>query len=1408
MSGKSSPQLKAQLDKSEREHLEDVVTKLRETVESDIKYQLEHTYELNTEDGGGGLTENKASTRSELVDAVEREDGDKTWEEKFEQYVMGVGHTVVNRLTALRCMEVRGFIDRPVTQFGDSGTTPAAEKLEREEFLAPEKAIIATYERECEELANEIEILFDLESPYSLVDLETGVYKELCEILDEIPSNYWLADDVLGWVYEYYNHQKLSEIRRRARNEGIRPEDVAPANQFYTPHWVVRMLTDNALSKTYLERTGDTEKVIKEQSHLTTDQRKSRSHIAGDADSLADLSTYLVPSDTPVSGDSVDPSELKVIDPACGSGHFLLYAFDLLEQIWLKERPDLEPGEIPEKILENNIFGVDLDLRACQLASLNLYLKARHHAEKAGNDDFNFPQLNIACADAKVADFEGVGGVIDQVSGNQERIEAALETIVGSFENIGGLGSLLDVKETLSEEFLEEQTRITDDWDSTKSLSVFLSELQEEIESRQNGNSFQANELKSFVNLLYILSLDYDVALMNPPYGSQRRMPKSVRDYVKEHYKYPPEYYINFFEVCDRLVSSDGRIGMLVPRSFMYNQSFEEFRSDFIGERGTFDFLAEFGEGILDNATVRTVGTVVRSSEDNQDQEGEFFRLHDVEKSEKEDAFLNAAFVDPVDNGIKRRYTRKLSEFSHIPGYHISYWMSLSLRELYDSESVFDADNAGVDRKSLGVVKHGATTGDNSRFIRYFWEVDSDEWAPISKGGEDAWILPRINMVSMWGKSPEIHRFDRSVARNTEYFFEESLTYTVAKEGGRRFGYLHESSSFDAKGSVLIPEGDILTVLAYANSHLANYLMIGQTPDRMWQIGMVSKLPWHDDLADSDLLGDVTRSMIGKKIALRRTDINSPYYENPTLLDPLSTYQNDTGFYNHPHRSILNEITPPRIENMHGPESSLQDLCLEIERYREQLRSEIQESGNVCDREIFDHFDISDSEQEEILQEIALRTNNDPRDETSYDSASITHQEIDFEKHVKDLLLHTVLEIVQDDDDGIVPIRFEAEQEDPLIDRIEARFKEIFGEHAQDRMAEADQALGSGKPDSGAYPNIQYWLESELFDYQLQKLENTPVIWRVTTERLVSDPISEGFGCLVDYNTLDSSIFDRIESRYLEPLKAEYRKRRNVADQRRSDNTLSTSDQAEAAERFKRYEDSLAQLNEFQTAALSLSSAHPTAVDDEIKSVASELGPKVAEFRERTENRLETLDQLVEEMDPNKFEDHFSPTFLERVNDNREEWIDALNDLEIACEAYSKGTSNMPAAHLYDLFTYFDDLVGTTHYGSNGIFFMNYYFSKGDNLLDGGKPREGLEGKSRFLAQLAAKTDEDIQLGQEIQEGCDHLSKRIPSEWQERALQEVLGFGYNPIKKHGVAINILPLANQDLVPESVENKVI
>jgi len=197
----------------------------------------------------------------------------------------------------------------------------------------------------------------------------------------------------------------------------------------------------------------------------------------------------------------------------------------------------------------------------------------------------------------------------------------------------------------------------------------------------------------------------------------------------------------------------------------------------------------------------------------------------------------------------------------------------------------------------------------------------------------------------------------------------------------------------------------------------------------------------------------------------------------------------------------------------------------------------------------------------------------------------------------------------------------------------------------------------------------------------------------------------------------------------------------------------------------------------------------------------------VAEFRERTASRLETLEALAGLEDVN-MEDLFSPSFYETVQENKDEWIGALDDLQTAFKAYAGDGSEPVEAHLYDLFEYYDDLVGSSHYASNGILFMTYYF---DQFEDAGQAQIGDAGVSerqRLLSKLAADVDEYKQLADEISEDCEEIAADIPNDWEGRALSEVTTTGYQPNHKHGVAINITPLAEKDIVPEVVEDKVL
>jgi hypothetical protein len=845
---------------------------------------------------------------------------------------------------------------------------------------------------------------------------------------------------------------------------------------------------------------------------------------------------------------------------------------------------------------------------------------------------------------------------------------------------------------------------------------------------------------------------------------------------------------------------------MLVPWSFMFSRSFEDFREDFIGGEGAFDFFAEFGYDILDNATVGTVGTVIRSKKESN-QSGTFIRLPDVAKERKEEKFLHASFNSAEDGSVQRRYERQLDEFSTVPGTPLSYWVPLDLRSLYGSDTVLDANNARVDRQSLGDAKVGLQTGDDGRFTRRFWEtMGINGWYPFAKGGEDAWILPCVTRSVWWNnQGAEIKRYYGSRPQNTGYYFSESLTYTLSKRSGRRFGYLHESSMFGHMGPVLIPNKAIWEALAYTNSRLFTYLMLTQTSERNWEVGLLSKAPWREELEHHDDLMHLSNDAVGHIISKRQYDFTSPHYRGPILLDVLDV-DDSLPQYDHPHRELRETVNLSEPAEAVSPESSLQDMGIVAAKHLERIEADLQSCADAIDEAVFDCFDITDEQRETVLQEIALRTIEDPREREEYDPEAITEPSDDFPEMVKDLLLHLTIRIVHEDDDGIVPLSG-VEDEADLLSWIESEFERLFGEHASARLAEVDQVLGSQTADEEAYPNLREWLEDDLFDYHVSTFDRTPILWRLTTERLVSDPEGEGFACLVDYHQLDTGVFDRLQSRYLEPRKSLLRERRSAANRRRGDDSLSASEKATAAEEYARCESGLEQIGVFEERLSELAQSSPREWPETNQQTAADAVQSVVDFREKTASRLETLEELAE-LDDVDMSDLFSPSFYETVQENQDEWIDALDDLQSAFEAYAADGSEPVEAHLYDLFEYYDDLIGSTHYASNGILFMTYYFGKFEDAGQSKIGDNGVSERERLLAELATGLDEYEELANEIADACDAIAGDVSSDWSDRALSEITTSGYRPNRKHGVEINIRPLADAKIVPKTVEDDIL
>ncbi|WP_135826094.1 BREX-5 system adenine-specific DNA-methyltransferase PglX [Halorussus ruber] len=1372
MAGESLSRQRAQLDTAEREHLEGVVAEMRERVEENVEFRLSQMG-LDAEPGDSAALDDE---ERQLVEAIELEaEDDQRWDAARAEYITGVGYTVVNRLAALRCMEVRGFLDEEVTVFKDDGLTPAAETLVYEEFLLEDEAILTAYRDVCDELAEEIEILFDRDTPYSQVDPDADTFEDLCGLLDEVPDEVWRADDVLGWVYEYYNASQLSAVRERMRTGRFDADDVAVANQFYTPHWVARMLTDNAVGKPHLLASGERDACVEAQRDLAPEERIERDPRYDASPEISDLCTYLVPSESADAAPDRHPSEIRVLDPAMGSGHFLLYAFDVLERIW-RDATDAAPAEIPGKILEHNLYGIDIDMRACQLAAFNLYLKARGRAEDEGDDDFELPTLGVVCADNQISDTTRAREIIETLAETSDDFAEALSGALEDFRETQGLGSLLDVKGTL------ERSASSVGGEESR-LSEWIDRLHEEVE-RESGDRFRYQNLRSLLRVVRLLTEEYDAVLMNPPYGGHRRMPKQVKEYVQDHYEFKPEYYANFLEQSGRLLKPRGRIGMLVPRSFMYKESFEDVRRELVEPDGEFDFdfLVEFGEGILDNATVRTVGTVLTKGESENSQEvGEFVQLSDVSADRKEETFARVLGDDP--DATWRHHSVGTDEFRTVPGGMLTYWTPSGLRELYASDTVFDAEQADLDRAGIGSAKKGIDTGDNARFVRYSWECGAEEddenaakarWRPYAKGGERSWFHYPDDLRVLWGEEgTEISRCDSSTIRNRDFQGREGVTWPLIKDSGHRFAQFGPGGVSDNGGPCFYPEEESTAYLtALLNSTIYAGLMLAQTPERQWNLSDIAILPYFDASEEA------------------RARLTEAADELTALVNEFESFRLRSGRYG----ETLSEY------------ETLAEFVAERADAVEELVGEMRERKDEIDAVVARELGIGDGVLAEIEREADLRY--DGFEKVPYASSDVPTDE---ESVCRRLLSHLVLKAVRGSDDGIVDVSARFQRGEELHDAIADEIDDLFESPPADVLAEIDRTLGSRSAESSPYPNVEWWVREEFFDAHLSQFENAPVVWRLTTARLVSDPAGEGLGCLVDYGAVDASLFDRLQTRYLEPRKADLRERRAAAERRRGDDSLSASEQAAAAEECERCVSGLEQIEAFEARVQALLDDSPRDWGPDERERAERLGGKVATFREQTAEKLAKLDRLAERHDREWFADTFSPTFFETVEENREEWTSALDDLQAACEAYARPADEPVAARHYDLLSYFPDLAGSDHYSSNGVLFTAYYFEREGSpyLTDDGEPKETLPDETaEILADLAAGVDEFESLADEIESECNALRKSLDADWRSRALAEITTAGYSPERKHGVAVNLEPLAEAKIVPESVEERVL
>lgn len=918
------------MDQEIRNKLRNVVTQCRTLLEKDIRSSLEGKFRIYEKNGevfadpkapmGHLEDDEEREARAELLDHLShiKARGFKP-KDALDQLIREIAFTHLNRLCAYKMMEAREVYvgGQKFREAVSRGVNSNGVKFYLAEHPDEERLFNTGHQDVAYRhfldwlggaLSDEIGVLFNPNDPANrlyprqktldeVLDLLNGggIKAEETELREQWPL-IWSQDETIGWVYQYFTPK---ELRDQARKESQAPRnsyELAFRNQFFTPRYVVEFLTDNTLGRIWYEmRKGDTK--FKDQCRYMVrrpaeiflkDGDQPPNDAAETQDDLSQEELLKLPVHIP-HRPKKDPRELKILDPACGSGHFLLYCFDLLLTIYEEAYadPDLGPAlkkdyptldalkrDAPRLILAHNLHGIDIDLRASQIAALALWLRCQRAYQEMGfkKDRPKITRSNFVCAEPMpgeeqmLKEFVGqlepkvlgqvVGVVFDKMklageAGSLLKIEEEIRDAIREAKRQYAIGGI-SIQRTLFDKPTEPVVKVFSVKDITDAQffegaeAQVIEALRSYAEKAQNGQRlqrrlFSEDAVRGFA-FVDLCQKRYDVVLMNPPFGDSTGRSKS---YVTRSYS--DCYYDLFSAFVDRgasLLCNNGRLGAITSRTGFFLSRLERWRKRIVFSATRLQLLADLGQGVLDTAMVETSAYVVGKAVDKDSAIGFFNLLSEPSKGESLLAFSQTLAVPTF-------YLLNSSTLEAVPGAPLSYWAPSSLRALFRTHKSFFALG--------GEVKQGLASGDDFRFLKLFWEVPQDElgagqrWVTFCKGGTYRKYYYDPELVVDWSaEAQRLYRerttqFPVMLTENApKYVYRKGLTYPQRTQKGFNVRQLPANSLFGAKGPAIFPlsDTDLLFSLGVFNSRIAESLIQMLTCFGSYNEGYVGLLPF------------------------------------------------------------------------------------------------------------------------------------------------------------------------------------------------------------------------------------------------------------------------------------------------------------------------------------------------------------------------------------------------------------------------------------------------------------------------------------------------------------------------------------------------------------------------------------
>ena len=1100
--------------------------------------------------GGHAFPARLSRARTELQAQVARNGFAATME--------AAAYTWFNRFAAIRYMEVHGFLGHGHRVLSDADGGPgrpeildhAADvdlpgldqqraidlKLAGDKDAELYRLLILA---QCDALHRAMPFLFDrighateLLMPANLLHTDSLTR----QMVAELPDALWQDIEVVGWLYQFY----ISEKKDQVIGKKVASEDIPAATQLFTPNWIVKYLVQNSLGAQWLATYPQSS--LKEAMEYYIEPAEQTAEVQAQLDAM-----------TP---DSLTPEALTLIDPACGSGHILVEAYELFKAIYLERGYRLR--DVPALVLTKNLYGLDIDRRAAQLTGFALMMKGRADDRRLFERDVALNVLAFENSDGLDVDALARGVTLSDYGLTKGDV-TELEDL---FEHATTFGSLIQVPKGLAGK-LEGLRRLAD----TESQDLFVQKA--------------LQRLRVLVRQAEVVASRYDAVVANPPYLSEKNLHQAAKKSLKDRFPNSRfNLYSTFIERGLGLTDNGGRAGILALQSWMSGTKYADFRLAII-DSCIIHSMAHMGAGAFDSIggqVVSTAATILGRASCREHQ-GTY-----VDLTSTEGEHSMSAQVVRVAGGTspKSRYNLAQSTFTDIPGSPIVYWAT-------------EADRAAFrHHRGLGEIadfRQGMATTDNDRFLRRWSEISFSrvsfevnthedpklkgwEWFPYNKGGGDKrWYGHNDYVVNyedggevlielVRGKYPRISD-PEFVIKNRAYYFLPSVTYSALSDGDFAARLCGSGFIFDTKGSCVFPTADASRheITAFLNSRVASGFLGLLAPTLDFNLFALKSIPVLESLPRG--VGDVASALEGiATVDWDASELSWGFQSLPFLTAsnaPNRTLAASYATWTAANRATIAEMKRLEEENNRlfidayglqdelSPEVPLDQITLTVNpAYRY--------GGKLTEDEQWTRF-RQDTMEELVSYAIGCMMGRYSLDQPGLVYAHAGNQGFDPSKYTT----------FPADDDGIVPLTDTEWFEDDACNRV-VEFLSVAWpkEHLEDNLAFLAENLGPKRNESSR-ETLRRWLCDKFFrDHHLKRYKKRPIYWLFTSGR------NKAFQCLVYLHRYNEGTLARMRAEYVIPLQGKMAAR---IDKLKGDIDAATS--SAATKRLQKEHDSL-----------------------------------------------------------------------------------------------------------------------------------------------------------------------------------------------------------------------------------------